>query len=76
MKRLVSDAMAAGLWVDVPHDGSDGEPITIRKGKSTHSVGITIWPDGTATRSDVAFELTTTIRTQKEMRAILGLKGA
>lgn len=70
IESLISDAEKAGLVVIPMPDGS----VVIRKGKSPKSVGITIWPDGTATRSDVDLALASSIRTVKQMRGILGLK--
>jgi hypothetical protein len=65
IRKLFEDARDAGLIVE-------GNVIRV----SPRGVSLKIWEDGTATRADVGIDLTvcTAIRTQKEMRRILGLK--
>lgn len=68
IRKLIDDAKAKGLRVIESNDYA-----LVSKGKTNRAVGLEIWPDGTATRADVALSVTTTIRTQKQMREILGL---
>jgi hypothetical protein len=68
MRRLIDDAKARGLTVREREQFCD-----INRGKTLRSLGIRIWPDGTATRNDIELSLCLAIRTQKQMREILGL---
>jgi hypothetical protein len=67
-RKLIEEARVRGLTVR-----ETNSCVHILTGKTFKSVGITLWPDGTATRSDIDFQLCTTIRTIKLMRIILGL---
>jgi len=65
IRKLIDDAQAKGLFVR--ETGSD----CIIKGRFER--GLVIFPDGTALRTDVDPRVATTIRTQRLMRAFLGL---
>lgn len=68
IRKLIDEATARGMSV-----AESGSRCVIRTGKTHRSVGIVICENGTAYRSDVPLALCLTIRSQREMRAILGL---
>lgn len=68
IRKIINDATARGLHVE-----ESGTRCVIRTGKTWRSVGVVICENGTAYRSDVPLELCLTIRTQREIREILGL---
>lgn len=68
IEKLVQAATAKKLNVR-----RDGDTIYIRRGKTSRSIGICIWPDRTAVRTDVDLGVTTVIRTIKQMKKILGI---
>lgn len=70
IEKIIKDAKAKGYIV---REHRFTNAVDIRKGTTRYSIGITIWEDGTATRSDVYLTVASTIRTQKEMRKTLGL---
>lgn len=65
--RIIEDAQEKGLNVIRHSDGT----VSINKGK--RGVGIRIFQDGVAVRNDVDLTIAIAIRTQKQMREILGL---
>ena len=67
-KSLIADAVAAGLNVS-----ESASCVTIRTGKTHRSAGLHLWPDGTATRSDVELSLCSAIRSAAAMRRVVGL---
>lgn len=68
IRKIIDDATARGMSVDE----SDTRCV-IRTGKTFRSVGVVICENGTAYRADVPLELCLTIRSQREIREILGL---
>jgi hypothetical protein len=68
IRSIIEDAKAKGLRVE--------EATTrciISTGKTSRAVGLVIYEDGTAIRSDVRLDLCLTIRRHHEIRSILGL---
>lgn len=67
MRQLIDDAIAAGYKVE--------ESIYAVRipAKRRFGIGITIYPNGTAVRNDVDISFVNAIRTQKQMRKLLGL---
>jgi len=72
-ERLLTDAKAAGFQVE---NKPGGATYIVRRHKRTRRIlaGIVLWPNGTATRADVALDACLAIRTYAEKRAALGLK--
>jgi len=68
IRAIINDAKARGLRVE-----EEQTRCLISTGKTNRSVGIVIYENGTACRSDVSLELCLVIRTQREIRSILGL---
>jgi len=68
IRAIINDAKARGLRVE-----EDQMRCLISTGKTNRSVGIVIYEDGTACRCDVSLEQCLAIRSQREMRSILGL---
>ncbi len=66
--KLVSDAQAAGYQVS-----HSDRSVLISKGSKVAPKGIRLYEDGTAHRTDVDHGSALTIRTQKQMRQILGV---
>ena len=67
-RKLIADAQAKHFTV------VESETcVRISTGKTYRSLGVTIWPDGTATRNDIDFSQCLCIRTVKAMRELLGL---
>jgi len=71
IRKLINDATARGLRVE-----ESEMRCIISTGKTSRAVGLVIYEDGTAFRSDVRLDLCMTIRSQRDMRAILGLRTA
>lgn len=69
-RQLIVEAIAAGFVVEML---PNSDIVNIRRGKTYRSVGVTIWGDGIATRSDIRHDLCLAIRTVKQVRQILGL---
>ncbi|HHR4771556.1 TPA: hypothetical protein ACS55J_003211 [Salmonella enterica] len=67
IENLIKDALAAGCNVT-----RKAHRFEVSK-KGRKSITLVICEDGTAYRGDVDLTVTKTIRTQKEMRAILGI---
>ena len=67
-RKMINDSIKEGYTVVEKEFGVD-----INVGKTRRSVGITLWPDGTATRNDCDLTICAAIRTVKEMRKCLGL---
>lgn len=68
IRKIIDDATSRGMGVE-----ESDHKCVIRTGKDRRSVGIVICEDGTAYRADVPLELCLSIRTQREMRSVLGL---
>jgi hypothetical protein len=68
IRAIIDDAKARGLRVE-----ESEMRCIISTGKTARAVGIVIYENGTACRSDVSLDLCLTIRRQHEMRSILGL---
>jgi len=68
IRAIINDAKARGLRVE-----EEQTRCLISTGKTNRSVGIVIYENGTASRSDVSLELCLAIRSQREIRSILGL---
>lgn len=66
IRKLIDDAKAAGLKVREEHNYVDIK-------RKRPSLGLVIFEDGVAVRNDVDLSVCTAIRTQKQMRKILGL---
>ncbi|HHR4725757.1 TPA: hypothetical protein ACS540_003486 [Salmonella enterica] len=67
IENLIKDALAAGCNVT-----RKAHRFEVSK-KGRKSITLVICEDGTAYRGDVDLTVTKTIRTQKDMRAILGI---
>ncbi|EBV2043962.1 hypothetical protein FDK33_24850 [Citrobacter werkmanii] len=67
IENLIKDALAAGCNVT-----RKAHRFEVSK-KGRKAITLVICEDGTAYRGDVDLTVTKTIRTQKEMRAILGI---
>ena len=68
IRAIINDAKARGLRVE-----ESQTRCLVSTGKTNRAVGIVICEDGKAYRSDIDLSLCLTIRSQREMRAILGL---
>lgn len=68
IRAIINDAKARGLRVE-----ESQMRCLVSTGKTNRAVGVMIYEDGTAYRSDIDLSLCLTIRSQREMRAILGL---
>jgi len=68
IRAIINDAKARGLRVE-----ESQTRCLVSTGKTNRAVGVMICEDGTAYRSDIDLSLCLTIRSQREMRAILGL---
>lgn len=66
-RRMINDAKRLGMIVAESATG-----CVIKRGP--RSAGIILWPNGTATRTDVDLQAATAIRTVKAMRGVLGMK--
>lgn len=67
IENLIKDALAAGCNVT-----RKAHRFEVSK-KGRKAITLVICEDGTAYRGDVDLTITKTIRTKKEMRAILGI---
>ena len=68
IRAIISDAKSRGFRVE-----ESATRCMISTGKTSRAVGIMICEDGVAYRSDIDLSLCLTIRSQREMRSILGL---
>jgi hypothetical protein len=68
IRAIINDAKARGLRVE-----ESQMRCLVSTGKTNRAVGVMIYEDGTAYRSDIDLSLCLTIRSQREMRSILGL---
>jgi len=68
IRAIINDAKARGLRVEEAQ-----MRCLVSTGKTNRAVGVMIYEDGTAYRSDIDLSLCLTIRSQREMRSILGL---
>ena len=69
-KKLIQDAKDAGYTVRTDDDGT----VEIFKSRGTHITrGLSMWPNGTATRMDTDLTVCGSIRRLVDMRAVLGL---
>lgn len=71
MKKLIEDCRNNGYTVE-EHD-SKIEIYRCRRSNGTFTFGLTIWESGEALRNDTDWNICTVIRTQKEMRKVLGI---
>ena len=68
IRAIINDAKARGLRVE-----ESQMRCLVSTGKTNRAVGVMIYEDGTAYRSDIDLSLCLAIRSQREMRSILGL---
>lgn len=68
IRAIINDAEGRGFRVE-----EASTRCMISTGKTSRAVGIMICEDGTAYRSDIDLSLCLAIRSQREMRSILGL---
>lgn len=68
IRQLIDDATRRGLNVTETADR-----VVIRRGKTNRSVGLAIWPNDTATRTDVDLTIATRIDSVREMRRVLNV---
>ena len=68
IRAIINDAKARGLRVE-----ESQMRCLVSTGKTNRAVGVMIYEDGTAYRSDIDLSLCLTIRSQREMRSILGI---